>query len=72
MANKCVITGKGTATGNHVSHANNKVKRKFKSNLKKKRYWVASMSKYITITVSTKGIRMIDKHGIDHYINEIS
>jgi|TARA_Y200000002_G_scaffold383286_2_gene404869 large subunit ribosomal protein L28 len=72
MANQCVITGKGTATGHHVSHANNKVKRKFKSNLHKKRYWVESLKRFVTIKVSSKGIRMIDKNGIEHYLDKIA
>ena len=71
MANRCAITGKGTTTGHHVSHANNRVKRKIKSNLHAKRYWVPSLNRYVQITVSSKGIRMIDKHGIDHYIQQI-
>jgi len=71
MANRCMITGKGTKTGHNVSHANNKTKRKFKSNLHTKRYWVPSLKRTMTLRLSTKAIRLIDKHGIDHYADQI-
>ena len=65
MSKLCVITGKGPMFGNKVSHANNKTKRRFLPNLQKHRYWVESLGRYITLRLSTKGMRIIDKYGIE-------
>ncbi len=65
MSRVCAISGKGVQVGNHVSHANNKTKRRFLPNLQKKRFFVPSTGKYITLRVSTRVIRTIDKLGIE-------
>lgn len=65
MARVCQVTGKKVAVGNNVSHANNKVKRRFRVNLHKKRFWVESEKRFVTLRVSAKGMRIIDKKGID-------
>lgn len=65
MSKLCVITGKGPMFGNKVSHANNKTKRRFLPNLQKHRYWVESLGRTITLRLSTKGMRIIDKYGIE-------
>ena len=58
-------------SGNRVSHANNKNKRRFLPNLHKKRFWLPSEKRYITINVSAQGIRTIDKKGIEVVVAEI-
>ncbi|CAM3791540.1 50S ribosomal protein L28 [Bordetella tumulicola] len=65
MARVCQVTGKGPMTGNNVSHANNKTKRRFLPNLQTRRFWVESENRWVRLRVSTKAIRIIDKNGID-------
>jgi large subunit ribosomal protein L28 len=65
MARACQISGKRTRTGNNVSHANNKTKRKFYPNLQTKRFFVASTGEWITLKVATSTIRTINKNGIE-------
>ena len=65
MSKICEVTGKRPITGNHVSHANNKTKRRFLPNLHTRRFWVPSESRYVRLRVSSKGMRIIDKKGID-------
>ncbi len=64
MARVCDITGKRARTGNNVSHANNKTKRKFYPNLQKKRFYLPEEDKWITLKVSTSALRTINKNGI--------
>jgi large subunit ribosomal protein L28 len=72
MSNICQVTGKGPMVGNNVSHANNKTKRRFMPNLKKRRFWVPSLNRFVTLKVSTKGIRIIDKLGIEAVLKKIN
>ena len=65
MARKCIITGKRTRTGNNVSHANNRTKRRFLPNLQVHRFWVESEKRFVKLRLSTKALRTIDKNGID-------
>ena len=65
MANICQITGKKAISGNNVSHAMNKTKRKFKPNLQTKRFFVPSEGNWVTLKVSASGIRNIDRLGIE-------
>lgn len=65
MPNVCQITGKKTVSGNNVSHSHNKTKRKFRPNLHDHRFWVESENRWVTLRVSRKGLRTIDKKGID-------
>ena len=65
MSRVCQVTGKRPAVGNHRSHAKNAVKRRFLPNLKYHRFWVESESRFVRLRVSTKGMRTIDKLGID-------
>ena len=65
MSKVCIVTGKRPATGNNVSHAMNKTKRRFLPNLHTHRFWVESENKFIKLKVSAKGMRIIDKNGID-------
>ena len=71
MSKGCQVTGKKAMVGNHVSHAKNRVKRLFKPNLHKHKFWVDSENKFITLTVSAKGMRIIDKNGIDAVLKDI-
>lgn len=70
MANVCQITGKRMITGNNVSHANNRTKRKFYPNLQTKKFYVPEEDKYVTLKVSTSGIRTINKKGISAALKE--
>ena len=71
MSKVCQVTGKKAIVGNHVSHAKNRVKRLFKPNIHKHKFWVEAENKFITLTVSAKGMRIIDKKGIDVVLKEI-
>jgi large subunit ribosomal protein L28 len=72
MAKKCPITGKGPMVGNNVSHANNKTKRRYLPNLQYKRFWLENEKRFVRIRVSTRGMRIIDKHGIESVLNDIA
>ena len=71
MAKKCPITGKGPMVGNNVSHANNKTKRRYLPNLQEKRFWLESEKRFVRLRVSTRGIRIIDKYGIEAVLADI-
>ena len=72
MSRVCEVTGKKVMYGNNVSHANNKTRRRFDVNLQKKTFWVESLKKSVTLKVSAKGLKIIDKKGIDSVIKELS
>jgi len=57
--------------GNHVSHAHNKTRRRFAVNLQKKRFWLADENRWITLNVSTQGLRLVDKIGIRKVVNQL-
>ena len=65
MARVCQVTGKGPMVGNNVSHANNKTKRRFLPNLQYRRFWVESENRFVRLRLTPKGMRIIDKLGID-------
>lgn len=71
MARVCQITGKRPTSGNNVSHANNKTKRRFLPNLHTHRFWVASENRWVRLKVSSHGMRIIDKRGIDTVLAEL-
>jgi large subunit ribosomal protein L28 len=71
MARVCDITGKKPQLGNHVSHANNKTRRRFLPNLQSRRFWVESENRWVRMRVSQHGLRTIDKKGIDVVIAEM-
>ena len=71
MARACQITGKKPQTGHHVSHANNKTKRRFLPNLQSRRFWLEGQKRWIRLRVSNAGLRMIDKKGIDAVLAEL-
>ena len=68
MSRVCEVTGKKVMYGNNVSHANNKTRRRFDINLQKKTFWVETLNKKVTLKVSAKGLKIIDKNGIDSVI----
>lgn len=71
MSRVCQITGKRPQSGNNVSHANNKTRRRFLPNLHTHRFWVASEKRWVKLRISTKGLRIIDKKGIDDVLSEL-
>lgn len=70
MARKDQLTGKGPMFGNHVSHAHNKVRRRFNVNLQKKRFYVPEEDRWITLRVSAQTIKTINKKGISAVLRE--
>ena len=71
MSKVCQVTGKRPVTGNNVSHAHNKTKRRFVPNLHHKRFWVESEKRFVRLRVSAKGMRIIDKKGIDAVLTDM-
>lgn len=71
MARVCQVTGKRPMSGNNVSHANNKTRRRFLPNLHTHRFWVESEKRWVKLRVSTKGLRIIDKKGIEEVLTDI-
>lgn len=65
MSQVCQVTGKRPMAGNNVSHAMNKTRRRFSPNLHSHRFWVESENRFVRLKVSSKGMRIIDKNGID-------
>lgn len=71
MAKVCQVTGKRPLSGNNVSHSNRRTRRKFFPNLHEHRFWLASENRFIKLRLSTKGLRTIDKKGIESVIADI-
>ena len=71
MSKVCQVTGKRPMTGNNVSHAQNKTRRRFVPNLHSKRFWVESEKRFVRLRVSAKGMRIIDKKGIDAVLADL-
>lgn len=71
MSKVCQITGKRPQSGNNVSHANNRTRRRFLPNLNNKRFWLESEKRYIRLRVSSNGLRIIDKHGIEKVLADL-
>ena len=71
MSRVCQVTGKRPMTGNNVSHAQNKNKRRFMPNLRFHRFWVDSENRYVRLRVSSKGMKIIDKKGIDEVLKNV-
>lgn len=71
MSKVCQVTGKRPLAGNNVSHAHNKTRRRFLPNLHSHRFWVESENRWVRLRVSTSGMRVIDKKGIDVVLTEI-
>lgn len=71
MARVCQVTGKKPQVGNHVSHANNKTKRRFLPNLQYRRFWLENEKRWVSLRVSNAGLRIIDKKGIEVVLAEL-
>ena len=71
MSRVCQITGKRPISGNNVSHANNKTRRRFLPNIKIHRFWVEEENRFVSLKISTKGIRIIDKLGITAVLEKL-
>jgi large subunit ribosomal protein L28 len=71
MARVCQVTGKKPQTGNNVSHANNKTKRRFLPNLQYRRFWLESEKRWVRLRVTNAGLRTIDKKGIEVVLAEL-
>ncbi len=71
MSKVCQVTGKRPITGNNVSHAKNHTKRRFLPNLHTHRFWVEAEKRFVTLRLTAKGMRIIDKRGIDAVLAEV-
>jgi large subunit ribosomal protein L28 len=71
MSRVCQVTGKRPQAGNNVSHANNKTRRRFLPNLHTHRFWVESENRWVSLRVSSHGMRIIDKVGIEQVLSDI-
>ncbi len=71
MSRVCQVTGKRVVTGNNVSHANNKTKRRYLPNLQEHRFWLESQKRFVKLRVSAKGMRIIDKKGLETVLQDI-
>ena len=71
MSKVCQVTGKRPVTGNNVSHSQRKTRRRFLPNLHTHRFWVESEKRFVTLRVSSKGMRIIDKKGIEEVLSDI-
>ena len=69
MSRVCQVTGKRPMTGNNVSHAKNRTRRRFEPNLHTHRFWVEAEKRFVKLRVSTKGMRIIDKNGIEQVLS---
>ncbi len=71
MSRVCQITGKRPVAGNNVSHANNRTRRRFLPNLQSHRFWIESEKRFVKLRISGKGLRIIDKHGIEKVLADL-
>ena len=71
MSRVCQVTGKRPATGNNVSHATNRTKRRCLPNMHNHRFWIESEKRFVSLRVSSKGMRIIDKRGIETVLEEL-
>jgi large subunit ribosomal protein L28 len=72
MSRRCQVSGVGPISGNSISHAHNKTKRRFLPNLQKKRIWVQELSRYVTLKLTASEIRNIAKNGTSHIAKMIN
>ena len=71
MSRVCELTGKRPVTGNRVSHANNKKRRRFLPNLHTQRFWLESEQRWVSLRVSTNALRTIEKNGLDAVVTDL-
>lgn len=71
MSSVCDVTGKAPSFGNAVSHSHRRTRRRWDPNIQRRRFWVPSEGRYVRLSVSTTGIRIIDRDGIDAVVSRI-
>ncbi|MEQ1526976.1 MAG: 50S ribosomal protein L28 [Gallionella sp.] len=71
MARVCQVTGKGPMSGNNISHANNKTKRRFLPNLQRRRFWVEAENRWVSLRLTNAALRTIDKNGIEAVLSDM-
>lgn len=71
MSARCQVTGAKPSFGNNVSHSHRRTRRRWNPNVQKRRYWVPSLNRHVTLTLSARGIKTIDKRGIDAVVGEL-
>ncbi len=71
MSRVCQVTGKAPMAGNNVSHAHNKTRRRFLPNLHTQRFWLESERRFVKLKVSRKGLRIIDKRGVEQVVRDL-
>ena len=71
MARVCAVTGKAPMVGNNVSHANNRTRRRFLPNLQRRKFWVESENRWVSLRLTNAGLRTIDKKGIEVVLAEL-
>jgi large subunit ribosomal protein L28 len=71
MSRICQVTGAKPGFGHHISHSHRRTNRRFNVNVQSKRYWVPSLGRFVTLTVSARGIKTIDRRGIEAVVAEI-
>ena len=71
MSRVCVVTGKRPRTGNRVSHAHNKTKRRFLPNIQDKRFWSQRRKRWVKLRTSAKGIKVINRRGVDRVLDDL-
>ncbi|MCB1691300.1 MAG: 50S ribosomal protein L28 [Pseudomonadales bacterium] len=71
MSKVCQVTGKGPMSGNNVSHAHNKTRRRFLPNVHDHRFWLESERRFVKLRVSSRGMRIIDKRGIEQVVSDL-
>jgi large subunit ribosomal protein L28 len=72
MSKRCELTGTTVMSGNNVSHANNRTRRRFLPNLQKKRIWIPEEKRFITLKITTKAMKTLDKKGYLAMIKELN
>jgi len=72
MSRICQVTGATPGFGHHVSHSHRRSKRRFNLNIQSKRYWVSSLSRHVTLTLSARGIKTIDQRGIEAVVAQMT
>lgn len=71
MSRVCQVTGAEPGSGHHVSHSHRRTKRRFDVNVQSKRYWVPSLGRHVTLTISARGIKTVDHRGVEAVVAEI-
>ena len=71
MSRVCQVAGKRPQSGNNVSHANNRTRRRFLPNLQSKRFWLESEKRWVRLRISHQGMRIVDKHGIEKVLADL-